>query len=441
MAWAETVALAGLAPLLGVALQPKDPLFLHGGFPWLALGPVLAGLRYGFAQGLGCAVTQVAGGLLWSRLGLPGEAGLPPQLGFGLLALGMVAGEFRDLWARGLRLAREEAHLARARLDEFSRAYHLLRGSHERLEQRLAGNTVSLREMLEALRNRVLAPDGGSGDALPGSWRPVLDLFMSHGGVQAACLFELDRHGEISGAPVARLGTVAPPSPEDPLLREALLQGRSVSVRERGESNVLRSALLAAIPLVDVHGHTWGVVAIQDMGFTAFQEDNLRMLAVLGGHVGDLLAARLRSGSEPTGERFTSQLRRALHSLREYRVPSAAVAVHLGTGRGAQLLEPLRAQRRGLDSQWLHTGPGGEPVLLVLMPLADQQGVDGFVSRLDRLSLSTLNAGLDDVGVRVRSRLLVENDTAEEVLHSLRAGGVRHEVNRLDRRGDAAGMS
>ncbi|HLL84536.1 MAG TPA: PelD GGDEF domain-containing protein, partial [Longimicrobium sp.] len=357
-----------------------------------------------------------------------------------LVALGILCGEFRDVWERGLYQAREEAKHARARLDEFSRSYHLLRGSHDRLEQRLAGSALSLREMLGALRDRVLAPAGGGGEGLAGLAQPLLDVFMGQCGVQAACVYEVDEAGAVGGAPVARLGTVPPPASDDPMLLEALRRGQSVSVRDRGESNVVRSTLLAAIPLVDVQGRCWGVVAIQEMGFSSFQADNLRLLAVLGGHVGDLLAMRLRGESDSAGERFTSQLRRALQSLREHQVPAAAVALHLGHGRGQQLLEPLRAQRRGLDSQWLHTGPRGEPVLLVLLPLSDQRAVEGFVARVERLARGLLNGGLDELGISIRSRVLDQNDRAEDVLLSLRAGGPRHEVNRLDRRGDPLGV-
>ena len=62
--WLET-AIITLAPiLLSLWLRPDDPLFLRSDFPWLSLGPLVVGLRYGFAHGFASAlVIALAAGL------------------------------------------------------------------------------------------------------------------------------------------------------------------------------------------------------------------------------------------------------------------------------------------------------------------------------------------------------------------------------------------
>ncbi|WVM92368.1 hypothetical protein ULG90_22765 [Halopseudomonas pachastrellae] len=71
---------------------------------------------------------------------------------------------FRDLWGRRLERLQTANEYRQYRLDEFTRAYHVLRSSHERLEQRVAGSDTSLRSTLLLLRRQL--QDKPEGDAL-----------------------------------------------------------------------------------------------------------------------------------------------------------------------------------------------------------------------------------------------------------------------------------
>lgn len=418
-AWLETVALAVAGPLVGLALQHDDPFFLQSGFPWPVVAPVLAGLRYGFPQGLGCAVLILLGLAGMWQLGAQVPGATAAQFSFGLLVMGMVSGEFRDIWTKRLRKAQQDGSFSKERLDEFTRVYHLIRVSHQRLEQRLAGGTPNLRETLLTLRDTLLLARPTANEPLLGMAPLILEVFMSHGGVLAACLFEVDKDGKCAEKPAGRLGTMEPPPLDDALLKEALKRKKVASVRDLAAPRAdAVTVLLAVVPMVDVRGRTWGVVAIQDMHFTSFQEDNLRMLAILGGHAGDLLATRLRGAADPANERFNLHLLRALHTLRDHGVPAAALSIRFGQN-GAPLVEHLRQHRRGLDMQWLDTDGDGTPLMLVLMPEADRAAVDGFMSRVEELAREKLRASLQEVGVTVRSRMLEPNDSEDGILDHL----------------------
>ena len=58
-AWIESAVLALLVPLAGAWVSRRDPLFVHAAFPWSAIAPLIAGVRYGFAAGFGCAALVV----------------------------------------------------------------------------------------------------------------------------------------------------------------------------------------------------------------------------------------------------------------------------------------------------------------------------------------------------------------------------------------------
>ena len=143
-AWLETPLLTALVLGLCYWLHPADPLFLQG-FPWPILAPLLLAVRYGFLQGACSAALLVLAALVLHRLGMPGYVQLPGSFIVGVLVSSMVVGEFRDLWGRRLERLQTANEYRQYRLDEFTRAYHVLRSSHERLEQRVAGSDTSLR--------------------------------------------------------------------------------------------------------------------------------------------------------------------------------------------------------------------------------------------------------------------------------------------------------
>ena len=153
-AWIESAVLAGLVPLAGAWVSRRDPLFVHAAFPWSAIAPLIAGVRYGFGAGFGCAVLVVFTMLgAWQHylpLPFPAEE-FPMQLSVGLLIVGMVAGEFSDLSKRRLHGLETEQEQLRRRFDGFARTYQALRLSHDLLESRVAGATSTVREGLRAL--------------------------------------------------------------------------------------------------------------------------------------------------------------------------------------------------------------------------------------------------------------------------------------------------
>jgi hypothetical protein len=298
-AWAETVVVSGLAPVLGGWLRPEDPFYLEGPFCWPVLAVVLGGLRHGMVRGLSGALGLGLGmAAAWKWTGQSAGAPFPAEPCFGLLVLAVVSGEFREVWSRRLTQAERHSEERRARLERLSRVHHLLRTSHERLEERLASGAPSLGELLLTLSRQLAA--AGSEAPLRALGETLLGLAVGHGGVQAAALYGLAEDGRLEAEPVAVLGGCRV-GEEEPLVREALRSGRLVSVKSFAEEEV-GSRLLVAVPLVDVDGRVRGVMAISEMQFISFNEDTLQLLAVLGAHVGDLLAEGERGATREPGE-------------------------------------------------------------------------------------------------------------------------------------------
>jgi len=153
-AWLETAALTALALTAGALVGGRDALVLRPELAWLALAPLLAGLRSGPRHGVSCAAAQ-AGALLaaahWGNAVVEVSLG---QLALAWMVAGLLAGEFRDAWGRRLQRAKAQEAGLREQLSGLSRGYHALRVSHDRLKREGADH---------ARRDR---------RARPGGWNP-----------------------------------------------------------------------------------------------------------------------------------------------------------------------------------------------------------------------------------------------------------------------------
>lgn len=432
LAWTETVAFCLLFPALGWWLDPDDPFFIAAAFPWIVLAPLLPALRYGFTHGfVGALILIGLMALGWEEGLLPGNR-FPAQLGIGLLVLGMIAGEFADTYQRRIDQQRVINDYQRTRLDEFTRNYHLLKVSHDRLEQRLAAGTHSLRGALLDLRRRLTGLETSANPLETASQR-IIGIFASFGWIQVAGLYEVHRM-HIGARPLATLGELHAVDPFDPLIRHALTKGELASIREEllaGNEDQGKN-LLAAVPLVDVNEHVWGLLVVQEMPFIALHEENLRLLAVMGGHIGDILAASRGLGEETSLEAgaFLHHLARALRDHRKYGIPALVLVIEFPQEHPEldTMIELFLSQVRGLDHPWRLREPGHEHVLFLLMPLTAEHELEPYRQRMERQLKEALGGGFETLGIQLHVHPLNRKERVDDILDRL------YETAGLDRR-------
>lgn len=256
VSWVETLVISALALGLGWWFSPDDPLQVNATFPWVILAPLLLGMRYGFVRGLASAALLVAALFAFRVQGVEAYAQVPAAFIVGVLLCAMLVGEFRDIWERRLERLELANEYRQLRLDEFTRAHHILRISHDRLEQRVAGNDQSLRSSLLGLRQllRELPSEEAPLDALA---ETVLALLAQYGSLRIAGLYRVRHDRTPEPQPLATLGEMPALDADDLLVRTCLERGELVSVRqellERGEQRA-HSALQVCVPLVDTDG-------------------------------------------------------------------------------------------------------------------------------------------------------------------------------------------
>lgn len=420
VAMLETFAVALATMMAGGWLRPHDPFFVDDAFSWPVIAPLLMGLRYGFGYGFGCALLLIMAMALSWRQHWVTFTEFPSTMAVGLLVAGMLAGEFADVWGRKLRRQGVVSDFRRLRLEEFARAYHLLKVSHDTLEQRVAGDTQNLREALQTLRRQLtMAKDADR--PLLGLEGGILSLFSHYGYVQAAALFASDEESKLAPEPVASLGNTSAIKSTDPLIIHAVTRGALVSVRPDMSPAERGTELLAAIPLEDTRGRLWGILAVRDMLFIAFQNDNLKLLAVLGGHVADILAygAGWTSTDDMDAPMFRSQLDRVVKDRKRFGLEASLVSVAFDTTDvNDPAVQRIIGGRRGLDCALIVKARSGKIRILLLLPFTDGKGALGYIARVRRM-VHESGTDPDSAGFALVPRELTGNDETRAVLAEL----------------------
>lgn len=382
--WFETLAVTALFVGLGAWNRPEDPFYLTGSFPWPVLAPLLAGLRYGFFNALVSALLLLGALGMFYRQGLLPLADFPYVWSIGVLAFSLLAGEFRDYWDRRIEKLEASNRYRQVRLEEFTRNFYLLKVSHDRLEQQLAGSSSSLREALRRLYQEI-AHARGQG-LTPETGELMLQLLIRYGQLQIAAIYAVT-NGTLGDAPVARIGAFRDVRKQDPLLQHALQEKKLVSVQTEYRQKLadLDTDLLLALPLLDSRQTLLGMVVVEAMPFFNFQPRTLRLLAILTGHMADMIQEQrlVTEAGSAEWRQFRFQLARASHDAHQYSLPASLIRLTFTSDQIAETVaERMRRLRRGLDVI-TELPPAVGPGLAILLPLTDELGQAAYLQRLD----------------------------------------------------------
>lgn len=425
VSWLETSLLTLLALGFGYWLSPADPLLVAASFPWMILVPILLGVRYGFLQGLFSAALLIAALFVLRIAGHELYADTPASFIVGMLLCSMLVGEFRDIWERRLERLSLANEYRQLRLDEFTRSHHILRISHDRLEQRVAGNDQSLRSSLLGLRQQLRALPGDQ-DALKSLADTVLSLLGQYGSLRIAGLYRVIDNQRIAPQPLAVLGEMGELKGNDILLKQCLERGELVSVRsevlDRGEG-ARHSVLQACVPLIDTEDRILAVLAIQQMPFFMFHERSFSLLAILAGHIADLLMSDAQALQLPDADaqQYSQLLKRSLTDARDHGLPASLFAFELAEDNGEEVQRLLESSQRGLDVQLKVINGRGSRLVLVLLPLTSGEGSKGYLVRLKQLFAERFGQGreLESLGVQTHQFLFEGGAERDALRHFL----------------------
>jgi hypothetical protein len=410
----ELVFFACLLPVGGILAFPENPTGLASGFPWAVVGSILFAARYGSGWGVSCAI--VTGLILQS----PVEAYASLAVQHGTLAIGtvvisMLVGDASSTWRKRSRNSEAENEYLRHRLKEFSTDYHVLKVSHGLLEEYMAGQRLSLREALQQLKP--VLTSSKKGIEAGGELMAIFSHFCS---IQVAGLYAMDDDGKIVKKPVALHGDMIELPIFDTLLRTALTKKEMVSIKlESLAEKHHQNSLLAVVPLVDTDGHVHGVLAIKDMHFMAFQQENLNLLALLGFYVGNQLT-RSRGEALSRADWFLAELDTVLRFAHSHNTESSLLALKFMDIEEASSVAIYVSQSiRSLDASWIVTDSDGASVLCLLLPLMSDTQCIAFVHRMNRQVDEKYSKTLDVLLSDSMVTQITEADTKDSCLDFL----------------------
>ncbi len=401
-AWLETLALTAIVLAIGYSVNAEDPFYLHHQFPWLIIAPLLIGLRYGFLFGMTSTSLFIAlftSGRYFNWVVVPD---FPVEMVVGMLLVTMVATEFHDIWQQKLQPLQHKHNYLTLRMNEFSRAYHILKASHSQMEQQTANYIKSLRTSLLDIEKQMLTLAKDDGAPLSGMGEHILDILSEHGSIQTASIYAVSEDKKIILNPIACLGN--PPSlwPTNPLVMASLNTGNVTSIQTYDEC--IDYEVLVVIPLIDVFQKIWGVVIINEMSMFAMQENTLDLLALLGGHIGDLIHRRAKANwlGKDVWLDFEYELRHILKEMLSLKIDAAVVISIIDRVETQDLfISKFRSELRGLDKVLIINDDFGRYIIINLLPLTDENGLKSFLYRLglmNPIDIETLT-GVEEASV------------------------------------------
>ena len=412
----EIVFLPLIAIILGLWLNPEDPLWTEATFPWAWFAPIILALRYGPLVGLGgSSILLVA----WLILNAGNYDAFPKLFFLGGLILMMLVGEFSSLWLARTRRAETIQLYLDQRLEHLTRQHYLLRLSHDRLEQDLISRPMSMRDALIKLR---LLRGGSKTPA--DSAATLLRLLAQYCQLESASLHSTDE-SLANPEPLASIGNAEALRKQDPLIVQAIETRRLCHVRQTLNENEAGTHYLIAAPLIDLNGSIYGLLTVEEMPFFSLQDETLQTINLLLGYytdglVMDNLATPIVEQLPLCPPEFAFEAQRLWHLRQTTGIPSVIVALEL-LPRAIEQDLPLQFHRmkRGLDENWLILG-GEKQVLATLMPLGDYSTAEGYISRLESWAKQKNYRSLAELGVFPHTLLLDQDAPATTLQRLLR---------------------
>ncbi len=412
----ETVVVTLVVPAIGLLLDRRDPFMLRSQFSWVVVGPILVGLRHGFAAGFVSALLTDALMLGAHRLGMAGEP--PSQVLLGTIAIGMLCGQVAQVWRRDRAEWEISARSSALQMNEALRNGFLLEVANDRLHAQLGEGAVNLREAIIGVRKIAAEVKEPTLAQLAAA---SLEVFAEYCHVEAAAIYGVAQGG-LSPKAVAELGGAQPVPGMDPLVRAAITQRQLAVVPLHGGQLAAETRLLAAVPFVDTSDDVRGVLCIEAMPLAAFERKNLQTLFMLCGHFADLLAARGEATELERGRRaeFQKRVGRAIRDLVDHESPSIVLGLSMSRASAvSDIIEDIIATLRQADFPLVLRGARGEHLLLVLMPVTSE--ARAVERRIEAMVQRELNRSLAEADARIFTHVVQPTDTPDALRELLLA--------------------
>ncbi len=391
----ESGVIPTAAVILGFYENNADPLYLHAEFPWLWLMPLLIALRYGFVfAAMTCGIYIAAMGYTvyfgffdWSAYYLWLLGGLI------MTAIGV---EYHHYWRKRLFHQNERGQYLNKRLENLSRAYSVMRISHDTLEEALIVKPITLRRALTTLREFISENHGMITEA---SAIKLMSILVYVSNINKANLY-LFENKKLIETPIGSVGLKKNIAIDDPLVKKCLAEKETVYTAVNTLETDKISDYVAVIPLKTASNHIIGLLTIDELPYSSMTDETLKILAVLLAYLADSLWAEFEGKDilalyPSCPPYFASELNTCLHLYKIAKLESTLFYYRLNnTELGQNISKIIQHQARGLDVVWENISD--KIYLTILMPLTNTNQIDAYLERVNHKLKSDAKIQLDD---------------------------------------------
>jgi len=365
-AFFETTLIAALFCILSHYFHTSDPCFVHTPLPIPLIVLAIVSLYYGYGGGLPFLVYMGLGMWVFYRE-------FPLDLFLVDSVLMLLLCEFHAYWFRTLRSKSATEDYLRAKFDELSNTFYMLKISHDQLEKNYVVKPMSLRNAIAEIQAQYR-------ENPQRSFEFFLTLLKNNFSVTSAIVVWKKK---------GKFETVAGQedmifSMNDPLVEEAIDRKEPIFIPE---STDLETDYIAVIPAL-VNDEVTGFLCIKEMPFMSFNKDNLVSLAILLDYFAFEVHRRevlLKSSFSFTygSDRFRFELQRLETIEKQFGLSSAIIVFHCEEEIKRLVLEQeIEKNLRSLDIFEVIEKPSSERINILLFPFSDKAVVEGYVERL-----------------------------------------------------------
>lgn len=420
----EAVIFPGLVVLYGFYFNQADPLYVHAGYPWLWIIPLLIALRYGLVLSLlsaciyyvACYYTIYYGYFDWSSYYV--------WLLGGTIVMGIGA-EYHYAWQKRLFKQNERSQYLDKRLEFLSRSYSVMRISHDTLEEALIVKPITLRGALTSLRQHISENHGVITET---SSKQLMAILVHVSNMNKANLY-LMQGKTLLQTPIAAVGGAEPIDMQDPLVKKCFEEKEVVYIAANALSATEVSQYVAVIPMKTAANDIKGVLTIEELPYASMKEETLRILAVLLAYLADSLWAEYE-GRDILAKYpqcpafFASELNACLHLYQMAKLESTLFYYQFENNElGLSIAQTIQQQARGVDVLWQHVTHHIH--LIILMPLTDISQIESYLTRVDQKLKSKVDISLQDARIHYK----IERISAYPSLKALMEGLNQYAVN------------
>lgn len=383
--WLETAVITVLSIWVWMSVDHSlgDPLGqVEQTFFWPLFGPLLISIRYGFTNGVICGLLVIASTASLMKINNNLES-FSFSIGVGIVLTAMIVGEFRDYWHEINQKHDLDHDYMKQKLSSFTQNYHLLKASHDQLEQRIAGQKISLRASVKHLQEVVLERSDNRFDSL---CQPYIALISEIGGIEVGGIYKVNNE-QVDSEAKATVGDAHKLDLLDPMLKSMMDNNKLLTPAKLDELEVHKSRYQVCIPLLDTSGVLQAIFVAENAKFFMLTPANIALMSLVSNFSADLLNQELQVPVLRI-EQFTlfcQYLKRASYNRLHHGIETCLVAFVELPQQYQSVLQEIINFRRGADIYWYCETTDSQPALVVLLPLTSIWGAQQYITRIQQL--------------------------------------------------------